>query len=92
LAEFKSPDLNATMVPTSDVALLLNITIISRCIMSSIATVPSPARPWPVDRVEHWPIERLIAYANKPRLHSESDLDKIAAGSQDRDRSGSADG
>ena len=49
-------------------------------------------RPWPADRVEHWPIERLIAYANKPRLHSDSDLDKIVAGSPDRDRSGSADG
>ena len=47
--------------------------------MSSIATGSSPARPWPADRVEHWPIERLIAYANNPRLHSESDLDKIAA-------------
>ena len=47
--------------------------------MSSIATGPSPTRPWPADRVEHWPIERLIAYANNPRLHSEADLDKLAA-------------
>jgi len=39
----------------------------------------SPTRPWPADRVEPWPIERLIAYANNPRLHSEADLDKIAA-------------
>jgi hypothetical protein len=31
------------------------------------------------DRVERWPIERLIPYANNPRLHSEADLDKIAA-------------
>jgi DNA modification methylase len=38
-----------------------------------------PARPWPADRVERWPIERLIPYANNPRLHSEADLDKIAA-------------
>src|SRR4051794_2297319 len=36
-------------------------------------------RPWPADRVERWPLERLIAYANNPRLHSEADLDKIAA-------------
>jgi DNA modification methylase len=40
---------------------------------------PSPTRPWPADRVEHWPIERLIAYANNPRLHSEADLDKLVA-------------
>jgi len=31
------------------------------------------------DRVERWRIERLIAYANNPRLHSEADLDKIGA-------------
>jgi ParB/Sulfiredoxin domain len=38
-----------------------------------------PARPWPADRVERWPIERLIPYANNARLHSEADLDKLAA-------------
>src|SRR5258707_6702475 len=38
-----------------------------------------PTRPWPADRVERWPIERLIPYANNPRLHSEAYLDKIAA-------------
>ena len=38
-----------------------------------------PTRPWPADRVERWRIERLIAYANNPRLHSEADLDKIGA-------------
>jgi DNA modification methylase len=47
--------------------------------MSLIATGPSPTRPWPADRVEHWPIEGLIAYTNNPRVHSEADLDKIAA-------------
>src|SRR6266446_5851584 len=50
--------------------------------MSLMASGPAeagPRRPWPADRVEHWPIERLIAYANNPRLHSEADLDKIAA-------------
>jgi hypothetical protein len=30
----------------------------------------SPTRPWPAERIEHWPIERLIPYANNPRLHS----------------------
>jgi len=39
----------------------------------------SPTRPWPAERIEHWPIERLIPYANNPRLHSEADIDKIAA-------------
>ena len=48
------------------------------------ATDKTPAeasltRPWPADQVERWPIERLIPYANNPRLHSEADLDKIAA-------------
>ena len=36
-------------------------------------------RPWPADRVERWPIERLVPYANSSRLHSEADLDKISA-------------
>jgi hypothetical protein len=36
-------------------------------------------RPWPADQVERWPIERLTPYANNARLHSEADLDKIAA-------------
>jgi hypothetical protein len=40
---------------------------------------PGTTRPWPADRVERWPIARLIPYANNPRLHSEADLDKIAA-------------
>jgi DNA modification methylase len=36
-------------------------------------------RPWPADKVERWPIERLIPYANNARLHSAADLDKLAA-------------
>jgi hypothetical protein len=27
---------------------------------------PSPRWPWPADRVEHWPIDTLIHYANNP--------------------------
>src|SRR5438552_5398327 len=38
-----------------------------------------PTRPWPADRVERWPLDRLIPYANNARLHGEADLDKIAA-------------
>jgi len=38
------------------------------------------ARPWPADRVERWPIERLIPYTNHARLHTEVDVDKLAAG------------
>jgi DNA modification methylase len=37
------------------------------------------ARSWPADRVERWPIERLVPYANNARLHSEADLNKLAA-------------
>jgi DNA modification methylase len=50
--------------------------------MSSTASGPaqtSPILPWSADHIELWPIERLIPYANNPRLHSEADLDKIAA-------------
>jgi len=38
-----------------------------------------PAKPWPAERVEFWSIERLIPYSANPRLHSETDLEKIAA-------------
>jgi DNA modification methylase len=37
------------------------------------------SRPWPADRPERWAIEQLTPYANNPRLHSDADLDKIAA-------------
>ena len=50
--------------------------------MSSIQSEPAGAsspRPWPADRVERWPIERLIPYANNPRVHTDADIDKIGA-------------
>jgi DNA modification methylase len=51
--------------------------------MSSIASGPveasHPTRPWPAEKVELWPIERLIRYAANARLHSETDIEKIAA-------------
>src|SRR5258707_1224907 len=50
--------------------------------MSSTQSEPAgarPARPWPADQLEHWPLDRLLPYANNARLHSEADLDKIAA-------------
>jgi DNA modification methylase len=47
--------------------------------IASRAAAASPTRPWPAERVERWPIERLIPYANNPRLHSTADIDKIAA-------------
>src|SRR6201998_1854625 len=43
------------------------------------AAAASPTRPWPADRVDQWPIERLIPYANNPRLHSAADVERIAA-------------
>ena len=33
----------------------------------------SSTRPWPAERIEHWPIERLIPYANNPRLPRPAD-------------------
>src|SRR5437763_15279911 len=49
--------------------------------VSTGAEIPDPSaiRPWPADRVERWPIERVIPYASNPRVHSEADVDKIAA-------------
>ena len=50
--------------------------------MSLIASGPaeaSPRRPWPAERIELWPIEQLMPYSNNPRVHSEADLDRIAA-------------
>jgi ParB-like chromosome segregation protein Spo0J len=48
-------------------------------VMNAGPAEASPVRPWPAERIEHWPIERLIPYTNNPRLHSEADLGKIAA-------------
>jgi ParB-like nuclease family protein len=47
----------------------------------NIAQLPGagPACPWPADRVERWPIEWLIPYAGNARVHTEADLEKIAA-------------
>jgi ParB-like chromosome segregation protein Spo0J len=49
--------------------------------VSTEAEIPDPSaiRPWPADQVERWPIERVIPYASNPRVHTEADLDKIAA-------------
>src|SRR3569833_945514 len=38
-----------------------------------------PANHWPADRVERWPIERLIPYARNARTHSAEQIDQIAA-------------
>src|SRR5256885_10385297 len=42
-------------------------------------TEPIPARPWPAEQVEFWSLERLTPYGANARLHSETDVDKIAA-------------
>jgi DNA modification methylase len=36
-------------------------------------------RPWPADRVERWPVERLLPYANSPQVHTEADVEKLEA-------------
>ena len=36
---------------------------------------------WPADRVERWPIERLIPYARNARTHSDAQVAQIAASS-----------
>jgi DNA modification methylase len=47
--------------------------------MISRQATSAVARLWPADRVERWPIERLIPYANNARAHTEADEAKIAA-------------
>ena len=37
------------------------------------------AKPWPAERVEFWSTDRLIPYGANARLHSETDIEKIAA-------------
>ena len=34
----------------------------------------------PADKVEHWPIDKLIPYAKNSRTHSEEQVAQIAAG------------
>ena len=37
-----------------------------------------PAGKWPADKVERWPIERLVPYARNARTHSPAQVDQIA--------------
>lgn len=46
---------------------------------NSEAAGARPARAWPAETVERWSVERLVAYANNPRVHTLEDVDKIAA-------------
>ena len=39
----------------------------------------NPTRAWSADQVERWSIENLIPYANNAWVHSEAELDKLAA-------------
>jgi ParB-like chromosome segregation protein Spo0J len=41
-------------------------------------TRPEPPA-WPADRVERWPIERLIPYARNARTHSDAQVAQLAA-------------
>src|SRR3954467_1799015 len=34
---------------------------------------------WPADKVERWPVEKLIPYARNARTHSLAQVDQIAA-------------
>src|SRR5258708_637250 len=36
-------------------------------------------RPWPADKVERWPIDRLIPYAKNARTHTDAQIAAIAA-------------
>ena len=43
------------------------------------AAADSPLRPWPADHVERWPVERLRPYAKNARVHTNADVDAVAA-------------
>ena len=45
----------------------------------SLSPANSTGIPWPADKVERWPIERLIPYARNARTHSPAQVDQIAA-------------
>ena len=34
---------------------------------------------WIAEKIEHWPIDRLVPYARNPRTHSEAQIAQIAA-------------
>jgi ParB/Sulfiredoxin domain len=34
---------------------------------------------WPADKVERWPIDRLVPYARNARTHSEAQIEQVAA-------------
>src|SRR3954453_4830622 len=38
-----------------------------------------PVRDWPADKVERWPIAKLVPSARNARTHSEAQVDQIAA-------------
>jgi ParB-like chromosome segregation protein Spo0J len=39
-----------------------------------------PAAPaWPADKVERWPLDRLVPYARNARTHSDEQVDQVAA-------------
>ena len=40
---------------------------------------PRRQGPWPADKIERWPVERLVPYAKNARTHSPSQVDQIAA-------------
>jgi hypothetical protein len=39
----------------------------------------TPKAVWPADKMERWPVERLIPYARNARTHSAAQVDQIAA-------------
>lgn len=39
----------------------------------------APVKGWPADKVERWPVAKLIPYARNARTHSDAQVDQIAA-------------
>jgi ParB-like chromosome segregation protein Spo0J len=47
--------------------------------MATTKREPRPKRvPWPADKVERWPLAKLIPYARNARTHSEAQVKQIA--------------
>jgi ParB-like chromosome segregation protein Spo0J len=51
-------------------------TLMQNCQVSGNST---GSKAWPADRIERWPVERLIPYARNARTHPEDQVAQIAA-------------
>jgi DNA modification methylase len=58
---------------------IANTSPVSRRARAGARVETGNQRPWPADKVERWPISRLIPYARNARTHSDEQVAQIAA-------------